>query len=108
ENAYERAVKVVKTEVKIPSQTTKEMKAEMQKYIDQGKRKAKKRMRILKSYWAPYWFISVLCAACGGAAEEQQADEHVQALPPGEVAAVRTMVLQEQTFHHELISNGTV
>ena len=65
-------------------------------------------MRILKSYWAQYWFISVLCAACGGAAEEQQADEHVQALPPGEVAAVRTMVLQEQTFRHELISNGTV
>ena len=53
EKAYELAVKVVKTEVKIPSPATKEMKAEMQKYIDQGKKESKKKNEDIKKLLGP-------------------------------------------------------
>lgn len=65
---------------------------------------------IKKEILCRLWFISgLLCLACGGRGEVQDdVTEHVQALPSGEIAEVRTLVLKEQTFNHELISNGKV
>lgn len=62
--------------------------------------------------WNRLFFLSGILLAGAGAscsrtttADEQ---EHVQALPPPAMAEVKALSLEEETFNHELISNGVL
>lgn len=66
--------------------------------------------RLSKFLWSFGLATGLLAAACADNDKKTAAEDaqHVQALPPTEIAQVKAFVLQEEEFHHEVISNGTV
>ncbi|PRD57459.1 efflux RND transporter periplasmic adaptor subunit [Sphingobacterium gobiense] len=62
---------------------------------------------------AQIWRLCALIALIGNACDNgnetsRKDDEHVQALLPSETAEVKAFRLEQQTFNHELISNGII